>query len=87
MGYIFAEGLFITGVVAVFQHGCDKGQTTFEYLLLVGGTVLLAVLAVSGLTLGIQESARDVDETVTGIVGRFVKVTEKYLNLIDRTTG
>ena len=69
----------------MFRIACDRGQTTFEYLLLVGGAVLLAVVAVSGLTLGIQESARDVDETVTGIVGRFAEVTEKYINMIDRT--
>ena len=79
--------LFFREVVTMFRTVCDKGQTTFEYLLLVGGAVLFAVLVIYMLTTGLQESAIDVNETVTGIVNRLVNVTEKYLNIIDRTMG
>lgn len=42
----------------------NRGQTTFEYLLLVGGVVILAVLVIWMLTSGVQGSAQDVNATI-----------------------
>lgn len=42
----------------------NRGQTTFEYLLLVGGVVILAVLIIYMLTSGVQESSREVNEAL-----------------------
>jgi len=83
--YIFTTGLIVIEVSVVLQKGCDKGQTTFEYLLLVGGAVILAVLVIYMLTSGVQESARDVNETINEIVSRFAKVAEEYIRYLERT--
>ena len=43
----------------------NRGQTTFEYLLLVGGVVILAVLIIYMLTSGVQESSKEVNEALS----------------------
>ena len=40
----------------------SRGQTTFEYLLLVGGVVVLGVLVVYLLTTSVKSSATDVNK-------------------------
>ena len=44
----------------------NRGQTTFEYLLLVGGVVILAVLIIWMLTSGAKASGQEVNEAVRG---------------------
>jgi len=56
-----------------------KGQTVFEYLLLVGGAVLIAVLAVHTLILGLQGGAEEVTDAIKGAVSRMKGAVNEYL--------
>ena len=49
----------------------NRGQTTFEYLLLVGGVVILAVLVIYMLTSGVQSSASEVNGVIVSATNRF----------------
>ena len=58
----------------------NRGQTTFEYLLLVGGVVILAVLVVYMLTTGVQSSATDVNKTIGKATKRFSEEVNEILS-------
>ncbi len=60
-----------------------KGQTTFEYLLLVGGVVILAVLVIYMLTQSMQSSAKDVNQTVTGGTKKLTSEANEVIQKID----
>ena len=56
-----------------------KGQTVFEYLLLVGGAVLIAVLAVHTLISGLQGGAEEVTDAVREAVSGMKDAVNEYL--------
>ncbi len=58
----------------------NRGQTTFEYLLLVGGVVILAVLVIYMLTSGVKSSATDISSTVIGATKKFSTEVNKILS-------
>jgi len=58
----------------------NRGQTTFEYLLLVGGVVILAVLVIYMLTSGVQGSAQDVSDTVVYVTHRLAQEVNELLS-------
>lgn len=59
-----------------------RGQTTFEYLLLVGGAVIIAITTIYFMTTGLQESAKDVTNTFENAVQKMSKTAEKYVEKI-----
>ncbi len=59
----------------------NRGQTTFEYLLLVGGVVILAILVIYMLTSGVQNSSSDVNKTIGQATN---KLTSKAQNIINK---
>ena len=61
----------------------NRGQTTFEYLLLVGGVVILAVLVVYMLTSGVRSSATDVNKTIGAATNTLTSGAENVMNKID----
>ncbi len=61
----------------------NRGQTTFEYLLLVGGVVILAVLVIYMLTSGVKSSATDVNETVTGATNKLTSEANEVVEEIN----
>lgn len=61
----------------------NRGQTTFEYLLLVGGVVLLAVLVIYMLTTGVQGGAKDVNETIGKGVNKLVTEANEVIENIN----
>jgi uncharacterized protein (UPF0333 family) len=60
----------------------NRGQTTFEYLLLVGGVVILAVLVIWMLTSGVQGSATDVNESIVSATKTFSREVNDILSKI-----
>ena len=64
----------------------NRGQTTFEYLLLVGGVVVLGVLVVYLLTTSVKSSASDVNQqlkqTTEALNTATNKVNAKIKNVI-----
>jgi len=61
----------------------NRGQTTFEYLLLVGGVVVLGVLVVYLLTTSVKSSAKDVNQQLQQTTGALNKATSKYAQNIS----
>ncbi|NPA76523.1 MAG: class III signal peptide-containing protein [Candidatus Diapherotrites archaeon] len=61
----------------------NRGQTTFEYLLLVGGVVVLGVLVIYMLTSSVRSSARDVNRTVSNATGALTNKAQNYINYIQ----
>lgn len=61
----------------------EKGQTTFEYLLLVGGAVLLAVIVIHMMLSGLQSSAENVQDTFAGSISKMKSVAEDYLQKLE----
>ncbi len=61
----------------------NRGQTTFEYLLLVGGVVILAVLVVYMLTTGVKGSATDVNKTIGKATNKLTTEANEVLNEIN----
>ncbi len=57
----------------------EKGQTTFEYLLLVGGVVVLALVVVWMLTQSAQGAGSGVNATTSQVVS---ELNEKALNVV-----
>ena len=61
----------------------NRGQTTFEYLLLVGGVVILAVLVIYMLTSGVRSSATDVNKTIGAATNTLTSGAENVMKKID----
>ncbi len=59
----------------------DRAQTTFEYLLLVGGVVVLALVVVWMLTQSAQSAGQTVQQTTTGVV---TELNKKAFNVIEK---
>ena len=60
----------------------NRGQTTFEYLLLVGGVVILAVLVIYMLTSGVQSSATEINATIGRATRKFAEEVNDILKHI-----
>ncbi len=60
----------------------NRGQTTFEYLLLVGGVVVLGVLVIYLLTSSVKSSASDVNQQVQQTTQALNTATSKYVQNI-----
>ncbi len=60
-----------------------KGQTTFEYLLLVGGVVILAVLVIYMLTQSMQTSAKQTSATISGGAQKLTSEANKVIQDIS----
>ena len=60
-----------------------KGQTTFEYLLLVGGVVILAVLVIYMLTQSMQTSAKQTSSTIEGGAQKLTTEANEVINKIN----
>ncbi len=60
----------------------NRGQTTFEYLLLVGGVVVLGVLVVYLLTTSVKSSATDINEQLKQTTTALNTATNRYANNI-----
>lgn len=60
----------------------NRGQTTFEYLLLVGGVVVLGVLVVYLLTSSVKSSAKDVNQQLQQTTQALNTATNKYVQNI-----
>ena len=58
----------------------SRGQTTFEYLLLVGGVVVLGVLVVYLLTTSVKSSATDVNKQLQQTTQAMTQATGNYAN-------
>ncbi len=56
----------------------NRGQTTFEYLLLVGGVVVLGVLVIYLLTSSVKGSAKDVNQQLQQTTQALNTATNKY---------
>jgi len=61
----------------------NRGQTTFEYLLLVGGVVILAVLIIWMLTTGVQASGGEINQTLGQTTNRLATEANEIANEID----
>ena len=60
----------------------NRGQTTFEYLLLVGGVVILAVLIIWMLTTGVQASGGEVNQTLKQTTNKLATEANQIANKI-----
>ena len=65
----------------------NKGQTTFEYLLLVGGVVILAVIIIYMLTTGVQSSSQEVNATIGGTTEQLTNEANAIAENISPTSG
>ena len=61
----------------------NRGQTTFEYLLLVGGVVILAVLIIWMLTTGVQASGGEVNETLVNTADDLGEQAENAMDALE----
>ena len=63
----------------------SRGQTTFEYLLLVGGVVMLAVLIIWMLTTGVESSSRNVNATIGSATNTMITEANTLIDRIGKT--
>lgn len=63
----------------------NRGQTTFEYLLLVGGVVVLAALVIYMLTTSIKTSGSEVNKTTSGVVSKITEEANEIAQNIEAT--
>ncbi len=59
----------------------SRGQTTFEYLLLVGGVVVLALVVVYMLTQSAQSAGAEVNQTTHEVVS---ELNNKAMNVVQK---
>ncbi len=59
----------------------SRGQTTFEYLLLVGGVVVLALVVVYMLTQSAQSAGTEVNQTTQQVVK---ELNNKAMNVVQK---
>lgn len=63
----------------------NRGQTTFEYLLLVGGVVILAVFVIYMLTTGVQSSSENVNTTIGSAAEHLTSEASEVITAINVT--
>ncbi len=62
----------------------SRGQTTFEYLLLVGGVVVLALVVVYMLTHSAQSAGSEINESTKQVVS---ELNNKAVNIVQNLPG